>query len=322
MFKELLVIMNNAPLCSLCVSDSLTVFDESDAKSQHALEICACKRCGFVQQLNCPNDEELRIYYAHHYREDYKKVYRPELKHVYRAGTAACDRLGFLIEHASDFGSKNLLDVGAGGGEFVYIASKQGFDARGVEPNLGYSEFARVQYNVDVTTGMIQDLDPGSTDIITLFHVLEHIAKPKAVMAHFWKVLRPGGLLFIEVPNILQADASPSNIFFKAHLHYFSRFTLQSTASMYFEPLMTEDRGNLKMIFKRRDVPLNDINLPTSTEVEYTFKRLKAKGWCEYLTVGGGWIKPFRKLVRIAQESRLSGNPRDILDTIYMSSVH
>lgn len=308
--------------CLLCGSLRRNYTNPRDSKAAQNMWIAKCRNCGFVQQKNLPTDEHLKIYYSHQYRTDYKSTYAPKLKHIYRAGHAASKRLKTLEESGSAQSHRKLLDIGAGGGEFVYMARKHGFDARGVEPNLGYSEFARAQYNVDVTTGMIQDLDTESTDIITLFHVLEHIADPKAVMAHFWKVLRPGGLLFIEVPNILQADASPSNIFFKAHLHYFSRFTLQSTASMYFEPLMTEDRGNLKMIFKRRDVPLNDINLPTSTEVEYTFKRLKAKGWCEYLTVGGGWIKPFRKLVRIAQESRLSGNPRDILDTIYMSSVH
>ena len=303
--------------CGLCGSSDRAVISDRDAKSKQRLPIMLCNQCGFVQQSEVPSEDELRIYYSHHYREDYKNTYNPKLKHVHRAGYAACERLGLLQTHLGDTSNLELLDIGAGGGEFVYLANRFGFEASGIEPNQGYSEFARHAYEVSVITSMVQDLDVGSTDVITLFHVLEHMADPKAVMARLWDVLRPNGKLFIEVPNILQSDASPANIFFKAHLHYFSRFTLTAAASRYFTVVTIEDRGNLKMLLARRDTPLADCILPTEQEVAYTTARLEAKGWLEYITVGGGWIKPFRKLASMAHERALSGDARSVLDGIY-----
>ena len=293
------------------------MISDRDAKSKQPLAIMLCNQCGFVQQGEVPTEDELRIYYSHHYREDYKNTYQPKLKHVHRAGHAACDRLALLRSHLGDASDLELLDIGAGGGEFVYLASQFGFQARGIEPNQGYSEFARDAYGVSVITSMVQDLDVGSTDVITLFHVLEHMADPKAVMARFWDVLRPGGTVLIEVPNILQSDASPANIFFKAHLHYFSRFTLTAAASRYFTVVAIEDGGNLKLLLSRRDTPLADCVLPTEQEVAHTRARLEAKGWLEYITLGGGWIKPFRKLASMAYERTLSGDARSVLDGIY-----
>lgn len=303
--------------CDFCGSVNREQINKVDAKSNSPLSVVLCCDCGFVQQSVTPTDDELRIYYSHHYREDYKDTYHPKLKHVYRAGHAACDRLALLCTHIEDTSDIELLDIGAGGGEFVYLANRFGFKARGIEPNKGYSEFARHAYGVSVVTSMVEDLNVGSTDVITLFHVLEHMADPKAVMIRFWNILRPGGALFIEVPNILQADASPANIFFKAHLHYFSRFTLTAAASRYFSVVAIEDRGNLKILLSRRDTPLDGYILPTEQEVNYTRARLKAKGWFEYITVGGGWIKPFRKLAHMGYERTLEGDARDVLDRIY-----
>ena len=303
--------------CSICGFRQRSESTFRDTKSGKPISVSFCQQCGFVQQTDIPTDTELKVYYSHNYRTDYKNTYTPKLKHVHRAGIAACNRLKLLLQIVESPANNTLLDVGAGGGEFVYLANQLGFQASGIEPNQGYSEFARDTYGVSVVTSMVQDLDPGSADIITLFHVLEHIADPIAVMERFWHVLKPGGLLFIEVPNILQPDASPANIYFKAHLHYFSRFTLAATASRYFAVETVEDRGNLKMVLVRRDEILPEIILPTAEDMAYTQDRLAAKGWSEYLTVGGGWKKPLQKLARAVRERTLRGDPRGILDTIY-----
>jgi lauroyl/myristoyl acyltransferase len=121
------------------------------------------------------------------------------------------------------------------------------------------------------------------------------------------------------VPNIEQADASPSNIFFKAHLFYYSAATLIACASKHFEPLVISNTGNLSVIFRKREeegVPL----LPSQTDLQNLKKRLRQKGWLEYLTIGGGWKKPFKKIASALVESGMAKMPpKDILNAALKS---
>jgi 2-polyprenyl-3-methyl-5-hydroxy-6-metoxy-1,4-benzoquinol methylase len=255
---------------------------------------------------------ELRHFYAHTYRTDYKKTYTPKTKHIYRAGTAAIERVNFLRSHGVHGGK--LLDVGAGGGEFVYISKARGYDSRGIEPNVGYSEFARNQYGAEIKTGEL--CETGEIyDIITMFHVLEHMPNFNSLKMA-WSMLNEEGYLFIEVPNIETTDASPHNIYFKAHLFYFNRATLSACASKYFEPLVIEERSNLRILFKRKSRQ-SHITLPTQDNVSYIALRLRQKGWFEYLVAGGGIYKPFFKLNQRLQESKVKNKSNlEILNSL------
>ncbi len=303
--------------CKLCFNDLNSFKLIKDAKSREKLEIAFCECCGFVQQNSIPNDDDLKIYYSHTYRQDYKKTYQPKLKHVYRAGRGAIDRLEMLLRHIENSNSLKLLDIGAGGGEFVYLACRTGFRATGVEPNLGYSEYAREEYGVEVSTSTIDELPNDSADVVTLFHVLEHLAKPEETMKRIYEILNPNGYLFIEVPNILQNDASPHNIFFKAHLYYYSVDTLTAAASKYFEVLVINDEGNIRAIFKKRNRSLLEILLPDAASVEKAKQRLDQKGWVEYLFAGGGMYKAFKRVKQLFFEKNLNyPTARAVLDSM------
>ena len=214
--------------CVLCSGSSLSEVSSIDAKTSEPLRVCVCEACGMVQQDPIPTEDELQIYYSHNYRIDYKQAYSPRPKHVLRAGNNALGRLAFLRQAGISSGS--LLDVGAGGGEFVYLAGKAGFDARGVEPNIGYSEYAQVEYGSQIQTGQLSDVD-GCVDLITMFHVLEHLPSPLAAFERLYEHCADAGHVFIEVPWIETPRASPHNIFFRAHLHYFGVATLAACAS-------------------------------------------------------------------------------------------
>ena len=303
--------------CELCGSDNLVDLQKNDAKNNAELDILYCSDCSLVHQKNIPSDEELNIYYSHNYRQDYKSTYSPKPKYVHRAGLAAIDRIKFLESHI-ELSNQTLLDIGAGGGEFVYIANKRGLDARGIEPNVGYSEFSKEQYGVEVKTAMLSYVKDASADILTLFHVFEHMAKPHDVMKKLYASIKDNGYLFIEVPNILQADASPHNIYFKAHLFYYSRFTLSSLASRYFELIKVDDRGNLRMLFKKKSIPSDSFEFPTPENVAHARNRLSQKGWLEYLLIGGGILKPFSRIEKIIVESQVKKmSPKMILDNLY-----
>lgn len=304
--------------CRLCAQEFETTWQVKDAKSGETLKMALCGACGLVQQAELPCDHDLRIYYSHHYREDYKSTHRPKLKYVFRAGRTAVDRLALMASAGVLPKGQRLLDIGAGGGEFCYMARRAGFDAVGVEPHQGYSEFAREAYGIDISTCGVADLAEGKYDVVTMFHVFEHLAHPLEAMRKIWSALSPNGHLVIEVPNIHQADASPHNIYFKAHLFYYSRFSLIAAVSQYFTPGYVEDRGNLTVVFRRRDVPIAEIQLPSPDDVARTRQRLREKGWSEYLLAGGGLAKPFVRLGKIVTEARLKPEPpRDVLDRLW-----
>ena len=298
--------------CVLCEGDSAELVSNKDAKSGDILPVYFCISCGLVQQSPMPDEEVLKIYYSHHYRLDYKATYTPKKKHIVRAGIAAKNRLDMLRN--AGISSGNLVDIGAGGGEFVYLSRRYGFNSKGLEPNQGYSEYARQEYRVEISTCGIEDLQKHSCDVITMFHVLEHIRSPKAVVEALNQALADDGYVLIEVPNVEAKDNSPHNIFFKAHLIYYSLSSLNSFFSEYFTPIFSENTGNITVIYKKTH---SAFKLPSSNQIDFTRERIKSKGWLEYLTVGGGAMKPLKKLIgnfHVMKVKGLSG--KEILDSI------
>ena len=115
-------------------------------------------------------------------------------------------RLRWLARHAP---GGRLLDVGAAGGAFVLEAERAGYAAWGVEPTPAFAKRARGRLGLDVRTGTLEDLalEPGSLDVVTMWHVLEHVPAPLDALAHVHAALRPGGTLALEVPNFGSAVA-------------------------------------------------------------------------------------------------------------------
>jgi SAM-dependent methyltransferase len=111
-------------------------------------------------------------------------------------------RLDYL-ERYSGSPSGRLFDIGAAGGAFLAEARQRGWSVAGVEPMPGAAEHARDDLGLDVTTGVAEDVDlpPDSLDAVTMWHVLEHIPEPVAVLEQVRAWLRPNGVLAIEVPN-------------------------------------------------------------------------------------------------------------------------
>ncbi|MDP1846855.1 MAG: class I SAM-dependent methyltransferase [Solirubrobacteraceae bacterium] len=100
-----------------------------------------------------------------------------------------------------------LFEVGAAAGWFLDEAARSGYRVRGVEPSPRLSDHARRVAGRDVATGYAEDIATvPSADAACLWHVLEHGAQPVTLLRAAAAQLRPGGLVFVEVPNI----ASPA----------------------------------------------------------------------------------------------------------------
>jgi SAM-dependent methyltransferase len=105
--------------------------------------------------------------------------------------------------------ARSALDIGCATGEFAAALGKHGLQVCGVEPDPGAAEHARATFGLTVWTGNISAVphDAGPFDVITMWHVLEHVHDLKGTLARVRELLSPEGRFVIAVPNPLSFDA-------------------------------------------------------------------------------------------------------------------
>lgn len=129
-----------------------------------------------------------------------------------------------------------LLDVGCATGDFLWAMRRYpGWEVAGVELNAAAAEYARAELQLDVRSGTLEtaNFPAASFDAVTMWDVIEHVPDPAATLAEAARLLRPGGLLVINTPNLASLDArlfGPYWIGYELprHLYVFSRATLQA----------------------------------------------------------------------------------------------
>ncbi|MBM2804178.1 MAG: Class SAM-dependent methyltransferase [Deltaproteobacteria bacterium] len=99
-------------------------------------------------------------------------------------------------------GSGKILDVGCGGGAYLYRLQQWGWDAYGVEPSETGAKQAR-SLGLNVAHGMVEDgrFENEFFDVIRLSNVVEHLPKPKETFHVIRRILKPEGLVYLTVPN-------------------------------------------------------------------------------------------------------------------------
>jgi SAM-dependent methyltransferase len=111
-----------------------------------------------------------------------------------------------LVERAGR--GVRVLDVGAGIGTFLKMGRDRfGWNVVGTEVSTSAVRIARERYGLNLLLGDVEDLSlpPGSFDLVTLWHVLEHVPSPSRTLNLCHDLLCPGGLLAIAVPNDSEA---------------------------------------------------------------------------------------------------------------------
>jgi SAM-dependent methyltransferase len=239
--------------CNLCGGSDVAVLGERDREG-HGLRTTICRRCGLVWSNPRPSEAEVRRYYSREYRLDYKGHSTPPLRHVARSGRGALNRYRELAPYLRN--GARILDVGAGGGEVVYVFRRMGFDACGLEPDERYARHARETLGVPVETGFVQDVTFAGRrfDAVTMYHALEHVEDPLAILARLRSWIAEDGVLLVEVPNVEARCISPAHRFHFAHFYNFNRGTLEAIGRKAgFDPVATAtstDGGNLVAVFR------------------------------------------------------------------------
>ncbi len=134
-----------------------------------------------------------------------------------------------------DTEEKTILDIGAGTGDFLSVCKKNGWKINGVEPSESARELASKK-NI-ILENSVEKFQNKSFDVITLWHVLEHIPTLPEFIQTLKKLLKPNGVLIIAVPNYKSYDAKLYKEFWAGydvprHLWHFSQTSIQKLFSL------------------------------------------------------------------------------------------
>jgi 2-polyprenyl-3-methyl-5-hydroxy-6-metoxy-1,4-benzoquinol methylase/predicted RNA-binding Zn-ribbon protein involved in translation (DUF1610 family) len=211
--------------CPMCGAD-----DSNEIFRKEGFRHVVCKSCGFMYVSPVARDEVV----AEFYRQE--KSWATVLENPTQL---EFDRLKFAygLDVALEYcpPRPRVLDVGCGPGVFIDVARERGLDAAGVELNEQNVADMRAR-GITVYDRLLDEcgLGPGSFDLIALWEVLEHIVEPRPLMTEVARLLSPGGVVLVLVPNrdalvtrLLQAR---SNTFVVSHVNFFNADSLQELA--------------------------------------------------------------------------------------------
>lgn len=223
----------NCPVCeSADIKDVLSVKDYTVSGEMFVIAECASCSLRFTQ--NVPDTATISPYYK---AEDYishtdetkgligtlyKKIRKITLKGKRK-----------LIEKNTGLSTGNLLDVGSGTGAFVNEIKKKGWAVTGLEPDASAREIAKKLYKLDLKDQKdFFHLPVSSFDVISLWHVLEHVHDLETYILQLKFLLKENGKIFIAVPNYTSLDAKIYKEYWAAydvprHLYHFSPISMQ-----------------------------------------------------------------------------------------------
>ena len=183
-----------------------------------------------------PSLEKLPDYYKSEDYISHTDNKRNLFEKIYQLVKAISLKRKLKIINSLSHSNKTLLDIGCGTGDFLKIAKQDNWSVMGIEPNNRARTIANKKTNNLVFGNeKLQKLKPKSFDVITLWHVLEHLPDFDEQILIFKKLLKPKGILIIAVPNYKSYDAKCYQKFWAAydaprHLWHFSKNSISKLA--------------------------------------------------------------------------------------------
>jgi 2-polyprenyl-3-methyl-5-hydroxy-6-metoxy-1,4-benzoquinol methylase len=216
-------------LCNLCGADKFETVDDSE-KPYYVLK---CVYCGLVFVDPVQDQDDLATHYDENYYAEWMDAQKEARLKMW------CRRLDKIEKHSS---TGRLLDVGCATGPFLQLAQNNGWEVRGTEYSTYAAKYAENHLKAEIFCGRLVDAhyEDSFFDVVTFWHVLEHVTDPMQYLQEAHRILKSSGLLVIAVPNvndyIMQLAyrilrGRPSKLFSRddreIHLYHFSSNTLQ-----------------------------------------------------------------------------------------------
>jgi 2-polyprenyl-3-methyl-5-hydroxy-6-metoxy-1,4-benzoquinol methylase len=195
--------------CPLCKSGLfLNAIEVKDhAVSKELFIVCKCTNCKVQFTNPRPTSDHIGRYYdfPEYYSHDDSAKNLTQLIYQNIRKITITRKVALINSLVKEKGK--LLDYGCGTGEFLNQAKIEGWNVSGCEPNKKASNLASQKISEKIFSEL-DDLDSNqSFDVITLFHVLEHVHKLRKTVKSLLKLLKPDGYLVIAIPNPESYDA-------------------------------------------------------------------------------------------------------------------
>jgi len=166
-----------------------------------------CTGCGLGVLDPRPDPAELgELYRESYFESHYENVLTPGSDGMRRRLSQERHRVDFFRRYQS---AGKVLDVGSGRGYFLEACRLRGYDVVGFDVSDDAAASVRDTLGIAVKTGeMREDLfEPGTLDVVTMWHSLEHTSDPRVPLRLAWQWLSPDGILVVDVPNHESTDA-------------------------------------------------------------------------------------------------------------------
>jgi SAM-dependent methyltransferase len=164
--------------------------------------LVTCENCGHIYQNPRPTVAAIGRYYPDDYIP-FQRAIDDEPHWLRRLERRYGQHLRSAIVHRTVGRAGRVLDIGAATGIFLDGMRRRGWATVGVEPTASAAQYARERLGLDVITGRLEDtrFPDAAFDAITLWDVLEHVHEPRTILAEAARLLRPGGVLVLSLPN-------------------------------------------------------------------------------------------------------------------------
>lgn len=219
--------------CPLCKSKNIKnlIICEDHLVSGESFAINVCGNCTFKFTNPRPINEALHKYYqSEHYISHTSKA--NSLRHfLYK--TIRSYTLKNKLKLVNSLSKKGIiLDVGCGTGEFLKTCSNVNWDIQGIEPDQKAREKAEKLLDIKLMDSLFNCTDENKYQIITLWHVLEHLPELNKTIKHLKNMLSVRGRLIFALPNVDSYDAKKYKEYWAAydvprHLYHFSQITFK-----------------------------------------------------------------------------------------------
>jgi 2-polyprenyl-3-methyl-5-hydroxy-6-metoxy-1,4-benzoquinol methylase len=236
--------LKHCPLCNETVFHPfLHCVDFSISKESFTL--VTCSSCDFVFTNPRPGPAEIGKYYqsdvyiSHHAN---KTGLIPAIYRLVR-NRQFVNKTNIIKNHLS--GSLSILDIGCGTGDFLSYCKTLGWKTTGVEPDPDALGLAKSKGLLVHDTSFL-DTNSDTYDVITMWHVLEHVHDLKERLEQLGRLIKPGGLVIIAVPNHNSFDA-------KHYVNYWAAYDVPRHLSHFTKSSMTR-------LFKSFGFPLTQIH--------------------------------------------------------------
>ncbi|RED46362.1 methyltransferase family protein [Winogradskyella eximia] len=208
----------------------LTLKDHSVSRDQ--FQLLYNKELDMLETFPQPKGEKLSEYYKSEDYISHTDTKRNLLEFAYHKVREISLKRKLKLINSFKSDTKSLLDIGCGTGDFLQTALNDNWKVTGIEPNESARKIANSKTNNSVfETKELVKLKPNSFDVITLWHVLEHLPDLEMHTTLFKSLLKTNGTLVIAVPNYKSYDAEYYKNFWAAfdvprHLWHFSKISI------------------------------------------------------------------------------------------------